>query len=75
MGAAMSEFPPGGLTKAVGLHSVVFALLLSIFTIIVLWMPIQTPAADVYIFLPVVFVLYLGIYWLVQRKRSRGADA
>ena len=58
----------------VGLHTAVFIILLGLFSVIAWFQPIERPASDVFWWLPIIFVLYLGVWGLVQyylRRRHR----
>jgi len=67
-----TQEPIAGTARAFGLHLAMVLLLLAISTAIVLWMPIQIPAIQVFLWVPVVYVLFVAghIVWVRRDQRT-----
>ena len=55
--------------NAIVLHVSVFLLLLALATLIAIFMPIEWQAFEIYILVPPLFALYLGVFYLLRRRR------
>jgi len=58
----------GRIVRATGQHLAVFCLLLAGAAIVSWLMPLTVSAKTVFLFVPILFLLYLGSTYLVRKK-------
>lgn len=58
-----------GFIKPLAIHGGVFLLMLGVSVLISILMPINISSQQVLIFVPPVFILYLGVFTIIQNWR------